>query len=80
MLKCGLLNGDRQVGDFRFVSWFYGQQKPYARQQSKNQTLADRLKTFFPDIVDPFQVVFIGNYSRHFKNSVKKLDFLVVVK
>nr|CAH0103699.1 unnamed protein product [Daphnia galeata] len=62
MLKCGLLVGDQQVGDFKFISWFYGQQKPYIRQQSKGvitQTLKERLATIFPDIVEPFQVVFI---------------------
>jgi hypothetical protein len=66
MLKCGLLVGDQQVGDFKFISWFYGQQKPYIRQQSKGvitQTLKERLVTIFPDIVEPFQVVFIGIYT-----------------
>ncbi|KAI9563803.1 hypothetical protein GHT06_011269 [Daphnia sinensis] len=67
MLKCGLLIGDEQVGDFKFISWFYGQSKPYARQQSKGnattQTLREKLKTVFPDIVEPFQVVFIDEYD-----------------
>lgn len=66
MLKCGLLVGDQQVGDFKFISWFYGQQKPYIRQQNKGvitQTLKERLKTIFPEIVEPYQVVFIGRYT-----------------
>lgn len=64
MLKCGLLIGNEQVGDFKFISWFYGQSKPYVRQQSKSytstQTLREKLKTIFPDIVQPFQVIVIG--------------------
>jgi hypothetical protein len=63
MLKCGLLVGDQAVGDFLFISWFYGQQKPFIRQQTKGevaQTLREKLKTNFPDIVEPFKVVFIG--------------------
>ena len=65
MLKCGLLSGDRQSGDFRFISWFYGRQ-PYARQPRSQQTLAERLKAVFPDIVSPFQVVFIGTQHSTF--------------
>lgn len=60
LLKCGLLKGDRQIGDFRFVSWFYGQQKTYGRNQVIRQTLEERLKAVFPDIAEPFQVIFIG--------------------
>jgi hypothetical protein len=66
MLKCGLLVGDQQVRDFKFISWCYGQQKPYIRQQSKGvitQTLREKLKTIFPEIVEPFQVIFIGRYN-----------------
>lgn len=67
MLKCGLLIGNEQVGDFKFISWFYGQSKPYVRQQSKSytttQTLREKLKTIFPDIVQPFQVIVIDDYD-----------------
>ncbi|XP_057378882.1 uncharacterized protein LOC130700905 [Daphnia carinata] len=67
MLKCGLLVGDKQIGDFKFISWFDDQPKLYARQQSKGsattQTLREKLKTIFPDVVQPFQVVFIDKYD-----------------
>lgn len=59
MLKCGLLVGDKQVGDFKCISWYYGPSKPYVRSVT-SQTLRERLKTIFADHDQPFQVVYIG--------------------
>lgn len=64
-LKCGVLAGDRQIGDFRFVSWIYGLQKGYVRPPFVRQTLTDRLKSVFPDITEPFKVIFIGTDFLH---------------
>ena len=59
-MKCGVLASDGQWIDdsFKFFTWA-GPSAPKAPNEHQ-VTLAERIKEFFPEIVEPFQIVLIG--------------------
>ena len=65
-LKCGILSSDGQWVDdsFKFFTWA-GPTAPKA-QNEEQITLSERAKQFYPEIVEPFQIVFIGNHQNLF--------------
>ena len=59
-VKCGVIASDGQVNQdigFKFFTWVATSNTAVENQV----TLAERVRTLYPDMIEPYQIVCIGN-------------------